>query len=307
MRIRNSEIKRMILNSVKQYTPRIILLCRNYLKRTGRIPNLKNPESFSDKLAWYILYYRDERMRICTDKAAVRDYIESLGMGDLLNECYGVYERVEDIDWDSLPQKFVIKHTLSGENMGTILVFDKSTLDLGSIKNRLQKWLDEPPIRRATGGLWTFENQNPRIIIEKLLVENESDDLPDYKFFCFDGRVFCSYLIRNCTTKTNRHDGELGIFDRDFRLLPASDADFNPITVQPEKPRNYEKMIEIAEKLSEPFPHVRVDLFNQDGKIIFGELTFFSGTGPNKHVPESFDYELGKPFILPKKNHRRIV
>ena len=307
MRIRNSEIKRMILNSVKQYTPRIILLYRNYLKRTGRIPNLKNPESFSDKLAWYILFYRDERMRICTDKAAVRDYIESLGMGDLLNECYGVYERVEDIDWDSLPQKFVIKHTLSGENMGTILVFDKSTMDLGSIKNRLQKWLDEPPIRRATGGLWTFENQNPRIIIEKLLVENESDDLPDYKFFCFDGRVFCSYLIRNCTTKTNRHDGELGIFDRDFRLLPASDADFNPITVQPEKPENYEKMIEIAEKLSEPFPHVRVDLFNQDGKIIFGELTFFSGTGPNKHVPESFDYELGKPFILPKKNHRRIV
>lgn len=307
MKIRTSEIKRMILSKVKQYTPRIILLYHNYFKRIGRIPDLKNPKLFSDKLAWYILYYRDERMRICTDKAAVRDYIESLGMGDLLNECYGVYERVEDIDWNSLPQKFVIKHTLSGENMGTILVFDKSTLELKKIKKRLQNWLNEPPIRRATGGLWTFENQNPRIIIEKLLVENENDDLPDYKFFCFDGHVFCSYLIRNCTTKTNRHDGELGIFDRDFHLLPASHADFNPITVQPEKPENYEKMIEIAEKLSEPFPHVRVDLFNQDGKIIFGELTFFSNTGPNKHIPESFDYELGKPFILPKKNYRRII
>ena len=105
-------------------------------------------------------------MRICTDKAAVRDYIDSLGMGDLLNECYGVYEHVEDIDWDSLPQRFVIKHTLSGENMGTILVFDKSTMDLGSIKRRLHSWLSEPPIRRAIGGLWTFESQNPRIIIE---------------------------------------------------------------------------------------------------------------------------------------------
>ena len=307
MKINTTKIKRMLLSNVKPYTPRIILLYHNYLKRIGRIPNLKNPETFSDKLAWYILYYRDERMRICTDKAAVRDYIESLGMGDLLNECYGVYDCAEDIDWDSLPQKFVIKHTLSGESMGIILVFDKSTLDLEATKNTLHDWLDEPPIRRATAGLWIFENLKPRIIIEKLLVENESGDLPDYKFFCFNGRVFCSYLIRNSTTKTDRHEGELGIFDRDFRLLPASHKGWNPITEQPEKPKNYEKMIEIAEKLSEPFPHVRVDLYNLDGKIVFGELTFFSNTGPNKYDPESFDFELGKPFILPKKNNGGII
>ena len=271
------------------------------------MPNLKNPQTFSDKLAWYILYYRDEKMRICSDKVTVRDYLESLGMGDLLNECYGVYERAEDIDWDSLPRKFVIKHTLSGESMGIILVFDKSTQDPEETRKTLQNWLDEPPVRRATGGLWIFENLKPRIIIEKLLVENENDDLPDYKFFCFNGRVFCSYLIRNSTTKTNRHEGELGIFDRDFHLLTASLADWNPITEQPEKPKNYEKMIEIAEKLSEPFPHVRVDLYNLDGKIIFGELTFFSNTGPNKYDPESFDLELGKPFTLPKKNNGRII
>ena len=271
------------------------------------MPNLKDPQTFSDKLAWYILYYRDEKMRTCSDKAAVRDYLESLGMGDLLNECYGVYERAEDIDWDSLPQKFVIKHTLSGESMGIILVFDKSTQDLEETRKTLQNWLDEPPVRRATGGLWIFENMNHRIMIEKLLVDNENDDLPDYKFFCFNGRVFCSYLIRNSTTKADRHEGELGIFDRDFRLLPVSRAGWNPITEQPEKPRNYEKMVEIAEKLSEPFPHVRVDLYNVDGKIVLGELTFFSNTGPNRYVPESFDHELGKQFILPKKNHGGII
>ena len=302
-----SEFKRMLVRKVKQYTPRIVLLWHNYIKRIGRIPNLKDPETFSDKLAWYILFYRDELMRICTDKATVRDYIESLGMGDLLNECYGVYEHVEDIDWDSLPEKFVIKHTLSGESMGIILVFDKSTSDMEAIKKTLQSWIDEPPIRRATGGLWIFENQDPRIIIEKLLVEDENDDLPDYKFFCFNGRVYCSYMIRNSTTKTHRHEGECGILDRDFRLLPISHTGWNPITEQPEKPENYEKMIEIAEKLSEPFPHVRVDLYNQDGKIIFGELTFFSNTGPNKYVPESFNYELGKQFVLPEKNHRGII
>ncbi len=307
MMINSSEIKRRLLSKAKPYTPRIILLRRNYLKRIGRIPELKHPETFSDKLAWYILYYRDERMRTCTDKAAVRDYIKSLGMGDLLNECYGVYERAEDIDWESLPQKFVIKHTLSGESMGVRLVFDKSTLDLKETTAMLHNWLKEAPIRRAVGGLWIYENLRPRIIIEKLLIEDEKDDLPDYKFFCFSGRVFCSYLIRNCTTKANRHDGEAGIFDRDFRLLPASDTDFNPITEPPEKPENYEKMIEIAEKLSEPFPHVRVDLYNLDGKIVFGELTFFTNTGPNRFVPESFDRELGKPFVLPKKNYGNIL
>lgn len=307
MKIDGSELKKVLKNKAKQYTPRIILLCRNFMKRVGRMPNLKNPERFSDKLAWYILYYRDELMRVCTDKAAVRDYMESLGMGDLLNICYGVYERAEDIDWDSLPPKFVIKHTLSGEGMGIILVFDKSALNLEEIKKTLQSWLAEPPIRRASAGLWIFENQKPRIIIEKLLVENKDDDLPDYKFFCFNGRVFCSYFIRNSTTKTDRHAGELGIFDRDFRLLPASCPDWNPITEQPEKPKNYEKMVEIAEKLSEPFPHVRVDLYNLDGQIIFGELTFFSNTGPELFAPDSFDFELGKPFILPKKNYGVII
>ena len=307
MKISPSDIKRRLLGSVKQYTPRIILLYRNYIKRIGRLPNIKNPETFYDKLAWYILYYRDERMRICTDKAAVRDYIESLGMGELLNECYGVYERAEDIDWGSLPQKFVIKHTLSGENMGTILIYDKSSPDLETAKKRLHNWLAEPPIRRALGGLWIFENRKPRVIIEKILIEDENDDLPDYKFLCFNGRVFCSYLIRNCTTKTDRHEGELGILDRDYHLLPVSRAGWNPITEQPEKPNNYEKMIEIAEKLSEPFPHVRVDLYNLDGQIIFGELTFFDNSGPSKYVPAFFDYEVGKQFILPEKNNRGII
>lgn len=298
-----SYIKRIIKNKAMHYVPRRVLVNRNYKKIIGRKPNLKNPQTFSDKLAWYLLYYRDEKMRLCTDKAAVRDYIKSLGMGYLLNECYGIYDCVDDIDWESLPSKFVIKHNLSGEGLGTILVFDKNSLYLEKTKETLRSWIDECPLKRARAGLWIFENRKAQILFEKLLIEDENDDLPDYKFFCFNGRVFCSYLIRNSTTKANQHDGELGILDRDFHLLPAYDADFHAITEQPEKPKNYEKMVEIAEKLSEPFPHVRVDLYNSNGTIIFGELTFFSNTGPNKHVPESFEYELGRQFILPNRNH----
>lgn len=298
-----SNIKRAILRKTMQYVPHKVLVNRNYIKKIGRKPNLKNPETFSDKLAWYILYYRDEKMRICTDKATVRDYLKSIGMGDILNECYGVYDRIEDIDWESLPPNFVIKNTLSGEGKGTILVFDKNSLDLEKMKETLRFWIRSGPLRRARGGLWVFENRKARILIEKNLIDNENGDLPDYKFFCFNGRVFCSYLIRNSSNKADRHDGELGILDRDYRLLPVFDAEFHPIIEQPEKPKNYEKMVEIAEKLSRPFPHVRVDLYNVDGKIFFGELTFFSNTGPNLHVPESFEYELGKQFILPQRNH----
>ncbi len=298
-----SRLKRFFLKTAMQYTPRKVLVNRNYMKKLGRKPDLKNPQTFSDKLAWYILYYRDENMRICTDKASVRDYIESIGMGYLLNKCYGVYDRVENIDWESLPQRFIMKHTLSGEGKGIIMVFDKNSLDLETTKKTLRYWIDTCPIRRARAGLWVFENREARILIEELLIDNENDDLPDYKFFCFNGHVFCSAYIRNSSTKINRHDGDVGILDRDFRLLPVSHADFHAITEQPEKPKNYEKMVEIAEELSKPFPHVRVDLYNLDGKIVFGELTFFSDTGPNRFVPESFEYELGKQFVLPKKNH----
>ena len=97
--------------------------------------------------------------------------------------------------------------------------------------------------------------------------------------------------------------GENAFLDLDFKLLPVSRTDYFPITEQPEKPKNYEKMLEYAEKLSKPFPHVRVDFYNIDGKIIFGELTFFTNSGYIPFDPDSFDYEMGKAFILPKRNH----
>lgn len=242
-------------------------------------------------------------MRTCTDKASVREYLNSCGMGELLNECYGVYERVEDIDWDALPQQFVLKNTLGGSGKGVLLVYDKDALDLEEVKNRLHGWIDATPMKRVSTGEWVYEERKARILAEKLLIDNASGDLPDYKFLCFNGKVYCSHFSRNCTNKSDRHQGELGVMDRDFHLLPVSRSDFHKITEQPQKPKNYEKMVEIAEKLSAPFPHVRVDLYNLDGKIIFGELTFFSNSGPVPYVPDSFDFELGKQFVLPEKNH----
>lgn len=286
----------------KKYFPKKYLVEYYYKKKSGgRKIDLQNPERFSDKLGWYKLYYRDELMRTCSDKASVREYVESCGFGDLLNECYGVFDRVEDIDWSALPQQFVLKNTLGGSSNGVILVFDKSTLDLEKTKRTLQRWLEVSSFGTTHAAEWVYEGRKARIIIEKLLIADSNGDLPDYKFFCFNGKVFCSYLMRNYTM--DRHAGENAFLDREFKLMPVSRTDYRRITEQPEKPKNYEKMVEIAEKLSKPFPHVRVDFYNIDGTVIFGELTFFTNSGYIPFDPDSFDYEMGKAFALPERNH----
>lgn len=297
-----SKIRGRIYRRFKKYLPKKLLVEHYYKKQSGgRRINLKNPERFSDKLGWYKLYYRDELMRTCTDKASVREYVESCNLGNLLNECYGVYDSVEDIDWEALPNQFVLKNTLGGSSNGIILVFDKDSLDIEKTKEELSSWIELSSYGTTYAAEWVYEERKARIIIEKLLIADSSGDLPDYKFFCFNGRVFCSQHVKNYTM--DKHAGQVGYFDRDFRILPVKRKDYAGIIVQPDKPKNYEKMLEISELLSKPFPHVRVDLYNIDGTIIFGELTFFTNSGYIPFDPDSFDYELGKQFVLPKRNH----
>ena len=139
-----SRIRGGVWRYFKKYLPKKFLVENYYKMRSGgRKINLKNPERFSDKLGWYKLYYRDELMRTCTDKASVREYVESCGLGYLLNECYGVFDRVEDINWNELPEQFVLKNTLGGSNNGVLLVFDKRTLNIEETKKKLQKWIDK--------------------------------------------------------------------------------------------------------------------------------------------------------------------
>ncbi len=240
-------------------------------------------------------------MRSVTDKSTVREYVKSCGLEYLLNVCYGVYDKVEDIEWDRLPNQFVLKNTLGGASNGILLVFDKRQLNITKTENLLRKWIKQGSFAIEYSGQWIYEKRRAKIIVEKLLISNDAEDLPDYKFFCFGGKVFCAYFMRSYTH--NPHEGENAFLDRDFKLLPVSRTDYRHITTQPEKPKNYEKMVEVAEKLSAPFPHVRVDLYNIDGTIIFGELTFFTNGGVIPFDPDAFDFEMGKAFVFPKKRN----
>ena len=240
---------------------------------------------------------RDPVMEMCADKYSVRSFVEQRIGAQYLNTLYGVYNEVDDIDFNKLPNQFVLKDTLgSSGDLSMILVTDKSKLDLDWAKTKMQKWVDEPINKKNAGREWVYDGRRHRIIAEKLLISDEKGDLPDYKFFCFDGKVACSYMMMNYTM--HHEKGILGFFDRDFNLLPVRRADFAPMLEQPQKPINYDKMVELAEALASGFKHARVDFYNIKGQIVFGEITFFNASGYVKFEPDEFDYTLGNLFKI---------
>lgn len=291
--IKSEKLRYKILWALS-FIPDKTMISLQYRIKTGRKLNLKNPQRYSEKLQWYKLYYRNPKMPKCADKWTVRKFVIKRGLNDILNESYGVYDSPYDINWDNLPDSFVIKDTLGSGGRSMIFVNDKSKLDKVQAIKTMNEWISTPTNKKNLGREWLYEGRRHRIIIEKILIGNKDGDLPDYKFFCFDGKVFCSYMMQNYTM---HHElGELGFLDRDFNLMKAHRSDFKPITKQPEKPINYDLMVKYAEILSKGFPHVRVDFYDIEGKIVFGEMTFFNASGYVCFEPDRFDYELGRHF-----------
>ena len=287
---------------ILNFVPDKLMLRVQYYLTFHRTLNLKSPQRYTEKIQWYKLYYRTDLLKQCHDKYEVRKYVEDKGLDSILNECYGIFDSVEEIDFDALPNKFVLKDTMGSGSTGIIFVHDKKQLDIEKAKEEMRRWLTVPASQKSFGREWGYDGTKHRIIAEKMLLDDPADDLPDYKFFCFNGRVYCSYFMNNYSQ--HPEDGALCFVDRDYKLMQAWRKDFNCIKEQPECPKNYEQMLEYAEILSRDFPHVRVDFYNIDGKIIFGELTFYNASGYTEFEPDSFDYELGKQFILPKKERK---
>lgn len=298
--IKSRETRLRILRTL-DFIPDKTMIKMQYFIKTGRRLNLKNPQRYTEKLQWYKLYYRDPLMQQCADKYDVREYVRSKGLGYILNECYGVYERVEDIDFDSLPDQFVLKDTLGGGGNSIIICKDKATFDFENAKKQMQKWLSIDSNKKNEGREWVYQGRKHRIIIEKYIESNPSEGgLVDYKFFCFNGEPKYLYVIAD---RILGQIAGLGIFDVNFELLSVIRTDERPLERNIEKPKNFDEMIDIVKIISKDFPHVRVDLYNQDGNIIFGENTFFDGSGYHKYEPDEFDYELGSYFKLPFKNN----
>ncbi|MCB2296774.1 ATP-grasp fold amidoligase family protein [Clostridium tagluense] len=292
-----SQKLRLRILKLMDFLPDKLMIELQYKIATGRKVNLKKPLRFTEKLQWYKLYHRDSLMTQCVDKYSVREYINSKGYGDILVPLYGVYDRSEDIDFDKLPDRFVLK-TTNGSHTN-ILCEDKSKLDVEATRQKLNRYMKA--WSGKVGREWAYYDVKPHIICEKYLDKDENNDLIDYKFFCFNGEPYCLYVI----VERYLEDGlKLGIYNTDFEKKPYVRSDIQGLTTDVVKPKNFEEMVEIARDLSKDFPHVRVDFYNIDGEIVFGELTFYDGSGYKGFVADEFDFILGEKFRLPETKAR---
>ena len=292
--IKSRRLRLKILNLLS-FIPDKWMVALQYRIKMGFWPNLKNPKRFSEKIQCYKLYYRDVIMKKCVDKYDVRDYIRSIGLDSILNECYGVYDSADEVDFDKLPNQFVLKDTLGGGGISVIICKDKLSADLEEYRSIMKKWTNAYT-GKSFCREWVYEGHKHRIIAEKYIESDESKGgLIDYKFFCFGGKFEFMYVI------SNRQLGGLaafGIYDKHFNRLPVIRKYEKLLKQYVDKPVNFDEMVQVAEKISKQFPEARIDLYSQNGQIIFGEITFFSGSGFIYFDPDSFDFELGDKFDL---------
>lgn len=263
-----------------------------YLGRFKRPLKLRNPVTLNEKLIWLKLntYKADPLVCQCADKYRVRDYVKDVGCGELLNDIYGAWDRVEDIPWEELPSSFVLK---CNHGCGfNILCPDKSELDVANAKNLLRRWMKEDFWRKY--GEMQYRNIPKKIICEAFLGTGTS--LVDYKIYCFHGKA--SYILACIERSAGRP--KFYFFDHNWRLCPITkDGRKAKEDLGVERPPHLEQMLAYAEKLSAPFPFVRVDFYDVNGRIVFGELTFTPSAGlDTERLPET-DVLFGGMLRLP--------
>lgn len=260
----------------------------------GQKLDLKNPKTFNEKLQWLKLYNRKPEYTTMVDKYAVKEYVANIIGEEYIIPTLGVWDSVSEIDWDSLPNQFVLKTTHGGGGGGVVICKNKTTFNTEASKLKLQQSLDSDIYINFRE--WPYKNVPKRIIAEEFMKDESNYELKDFKFFCFNGKVKCFKVDfdRFTSHKANYYDLNAHLLPFWEVVCPAApNRNF-------EKPRNFEKMIEIAEALSKDIPFARIDLYNTNGKIFFGEITFFPAAGMGKFEPEEWDETLGEYLILPK-------
>lgn len=258
-------------------------LRRKFKKRVGYALNLDNPQTYNEKMQWLKARYRDPLMTRCADKVAVRSYIAEKIGEEYLAPVYGIYDAVDEIDLDALPNEFVFKSNHASGHV--ILCKDKSKMDWPKEFIKMEKWLLTNYF--YTSGERYYRDITPKIICEKL----HPGEIIDYKFVCFNRKpqYFYACSDRGKGTKIN-------FLDLEFKPLPFRKKELPKDNLK--KPENFEKMVELAETLAQDFPFVRVDFYDIDGKIYFGELTFCPGGGLNPFVPPEWDLKVGEMIDL---------
>ena len=288
-----------------KHYPKLLLKLR-YRYAFKKSLNLKCPRDLNEKILWAKLYSDTSRWVELADKRRVRDYVEEKGLGDILVKLYATWYKKEDVNLDELPERFIIKAN-NGDGKGTNKIIDKSRITAQE-KDKLLRIVDEWLHRKNIGALSAepqYAKMTPCVVVEEVLpIEKGAKSLVDYKMWCFNGECACIIVYNDRNEGGN--SAKVLVYDRDWSAHPEYSlfsSDYPQGSVM-SRPKNLERMIEVAEQLSEGFPEVRVDLYNIDGKIYFGELTFTAQGGFLNNFTPEFNKSLGDKFSIedfPKK------
>ena len=303
------ELINISFNMVKQQICRAILWSTRMLHLDGLIPDkmylqmlyrrvfnkkldLNNPKGYNEKLFWLKIYDRRPEYTTMVDKYAVKKYVANIIGEDHIIPTLGVWDKPKDIEWDKLPDQFVLKCT--HDSGGLVICRDKTKLDRHAAMNTLKKSLKNNYYKK--GREWPYKNVPRKIIAEKYMEDTSVGELPDYKFFCFDGEVKALFI----GTERSTGDVKFDYYDADFNHLDL--VQLHPMSGKVlQKPQNFEEMKELAGKLSQGIPHVRVDFYSINGKTYFGEMTFYHHGGVIPFHPEEWDDIFGSWIRIPEK------
>lgn len=263
-----------------------------YRKIFGKNLDLQNPQTFNEKIQWLKLYDRNPLYHTLADKYAVKQYVSAKIGSKYVIPTYGIWKKFNEIDFNSLPNQFVLKCT--HDSASTIICKEKSKFDFKVARKKLSQAL-KVDYYHYENRQWAYKDIEPQIIAEKFMVDESGTELKDYKFFCFDG------VCKTMFIATDRpHDTKFDFYDRNFNLLHFTNG--HPMSgLDRKKPENFHEMLSIAEKLSQNIPHVRVDLYSINGEIYFGEMTLYHWGGMMPFEPEEWDYKFGSWIELPTR------
>lgn len=282
----SSKTKNIICRALAFIPDRVYLKCL-YKIKTGRTLHIDNPKTYSEKINWLKIHDHNPLYTKLVDKYEVREYVKEKIGDEYLFPLLGVWDRFEEIDFNTLPERFVLKCT---HDFGSVIIVnDKNTLDINAARTEINNELRYNFYYR--GREWAYKNVKPRIIAEKNM-QNGQTRLTDYKFFCFGGKVQYMFIAQGRGT-----DLRFDFFDRDFNHLSVKNGVPNA-DILPTKPKCYDEMIRLSELLANGINNVRIDLYDIEDKPYFSEMTFYHNGGMVAFNPYDIDVEMGKYFIL---------
>lgn len=283
---------------------KINLSDKNYLRllyhlTTGKTLHLFKPKLFSEKIQWLKLYYHNPQLTTLADKVSAREYVSKKIGKQYLVPTLGIYNTWEEIDFDSLPNQFVIKCT--HDSGGISICKNKPLWDKENSKKIISNSLHHNYYQYSRE--WQYKNIPPRILIEELLIDNSNtidNGLIDYKFYCFNGHPKFLYVAYN-VVGVGKEEPRMIYLDLEWKKTPFQRPDHEPLPLQIKKPQVFDEMVEISKRLSNGIPFVRVDLYCIENKIYFSEMTFTPGGGFSPFYPLEWERKIGDMLVLPPK------